>query len=54
MKKKFIDFFCQNKLFDIYYICSDNLKAENIFYSNTSRAFNYLIKLKYKESNVEA
>lgn len=45
MKKKFINFFCQNKLFDIYYICSDNTKAEDIFYSNTSRAFNYLIKL---------
>lgn len=45
MKRKFIKFFCQNRLFNIFYICSDNIKADNIFYSNTSRAFNYLIKL---------
>lgn len=45
MKQKFINFFCRNRLFDIYYICSDNKKAEDIFYSNTSRAFNYLLKL---------
>lgn len=45
MKKKFINYFCKNRLFDIFYVCSDNKKAEDIFYSNTSRAFNYLIKL---------
>lgn len=45
MKRKFIDFFCQNELFEIYYIISDNNKVKDYFYDNTARAFNYLIKL---------
>lgn len=45
MKRKFIDFFCQNNLFEIYYIVSDNNKVKDYFYNNTARSFNYLIKL---------
>lgn len=45
MKRKFINFFCQNELFEIYYIISDNNKVREYFYNNTARAFNYLIKL---------
>lgn len=48
MKRKFIDFFCQNELFEIYYICCDNKKVKDYFYNNTSRAFNYLIKLSFE------
>lgn len=44
MKEKFIDFFCRNDLFEIYYIVSDNVKVKPYFYANTSRAFNYLVK----------
>ena len=45
MKKKFIDYFCRNDLISLYYVLSNNNKAEDYFYSNTARAFNYLIKL---------
>lgn len=48
MKRKFIDFFCQNELFEIYYISCDNKKVKDYFYNNTSRAFNYLIKLSFE------
>lgn len=44
-KRKFIDYFCRNELFEIYYIYCDNKKVMNYFYENTSRAFNYLLKL---------
>lgn len=59
MKRKFIDFFCQNDLFEIYYIICENKKVKDYFYNNTSRAFNYLIKLsfehftKYKQINAK-
>lgn len=45
MKKKFVNFFCQNNLFGIYYICSSNKRTENYFYNNKARAFNYMVKL---------
>ena len=48
MKRKFIKFFCQNDLFEIYYIICDNKKVKKHFYNNTSRAFNYLIKLSFE------
>ncbi len=48
MKRKFINFFCQNELFEIYYIICDNKKVKKFFYKNTSRAFNYLIKLSFE------
>lgn len=44
-KRKIIDYFCQNNLFEIYYIYCDNKKVKEHFYENTSRAFNYLLKL---------
>ena len=59
MKRKFINFFCQNELFEIYYIVSDNKKVKDYFYKNTARAFNYLLKLsfehftKYKQISVK-
>ena len=45
MKSNFIDFFCQNNLFEIYYISCDNTLVTDMFYANVSRAFNYLLKL---------
>lgn len=48
MKRKFISFFCQNELFEIYYIICDNNKVKDYFYNNTARAFNYLIKLSFE------
>ena len=53
MKKKFINYFCQNNLINIYYICSSNLLASEYFYSNKARAFNYLIRLsmEYNSNN---
>ena len=45
MKEKFVNYFCKNDLFNIYYICLDNIHAYDYFYKNTSRAFNYLLKL---------
>ena len=44
-KKNFVKFFCKNQLFSIFYICSSNQMADNYFYSNKARAFNYLIRL---------
>ena len=44
-KRKFINYFCRNDLFNIYYICASNQMASNIFYSNKARAFNYLVRL---------
>ena len=48
MKRKFVNFFCQNELFEIYYIICDNKKVKNYFYNNTARAFNYLLKLSFE------
>ena len=45
VKKNFANFFCQNDLFSIYYICSSNQMANSHFYQNKARAFNYLIRL---------
>ena len=59
MKRKFVNFFCQNELFEIYYIVCDNRKVKDYFYNNTARAFNYLLKLsfeyftKYKQISVK-
>ncbi len=48
MKRKFVNFFCQNELFEIYYIICDNKKVKDYFYNNTARAFNYLLKLSFE------
>lgn len=45
MKKKFINYFCQKELLSVFYICVSNENIERYFYSNTARAFNYLIRL---------
>lgn len=45
LKKDFIEYFSQKKLFDIYYIHYDNSNIQPTFYSNTARAFNFPIKL---------
>lgn len=48
MKRKFIDFFCQNNLFELYYVVCDNKMVKQHFYYNTSRAFNYVLKLGFE------
>lgn len=44
MKKDFVQFFCSKNNFSVLYIVADNSKLNDIFCSNTSRAFNYLLK----------
>ena len=48
MKRKFIEYFCQNDLFELYYIICDNKKVKEHFYNNTSRAFNYVLKIGFE------
>lgn len=45
MKLNFIDFFCQNNLFEIRYIILDNNQLEERFIKNKARTFNYLLKI---------
>lgn len=45
MKLKFINFFCQNNLFEIRYIILDNNQLEERFIKNKARTFNYLLKI---------
>lgn len=49
LKKDFVDFFCQNDYFEVFYIIADNSKIaerkSGKLYNNTARAFNYLLKL---------
>lgn len=45
LKKEFVDFFCRNQYFEVFYIVSENSKVKPKFYVNTARAFNYLIRL---------
>ena len=45
MKKKFVDYFIQKDYFDIFILHLHNDKLSDGFCSNTSRGFNYLIKL---------
>lgn len=52
LKRKFINYFCQNNLFSIYYICLSNNRAEDYFYSSTARAFNYLIRLSIEHNTI--
>ena len=44
MKIKFIDYFCRNNLFEIYYVRVNNKRIYGL-YDNTARAFNYIMKL---------
>lgn len=45
MKQKFVNFFSQNQNFSLFYIKVDNSKLNNTFCSNTSRVFNYILKI---------
>ena len=45
LKKSFISFFGRKGTLDAYFIVIDNKKISNILYSNTARAFNYVLKL---------
>lgn len=46
LKRKFVDYFCQNNYFEVFYIEVRNQKVEkDNFYANTAKAFNYLLKL---------
>ncbi len=45
LKKEFVEYFCRNNYFELFYIVADNSKIQKRFYENTARAFNYLIRL---------
>ena len=45
LKKRFVEYFCKNNYFNIFYICSSNQMVNNYFYKNKARAFNYLMRL---------
>lgn len=45
MKKEFVKFFSQKNNFSIFYIVVDNSKLKDTFCSNTSRVFNYILKI---------
>lgn len=45
LKREFVDFFCKNEYFELFYIVAENSKIQPRFYENTARAFNYLIRL---------
>lgn len=46
MKRKFVEYFCRSNIFEVYYIKVLNAKVKPKLYKNTSRAFNFLYKLK--------
>lgn len=45
LKRDFVNFFCRNNYFELFYIVAENSKIHPRFYDNTARAFNYLIRL---------
>jgi hypothetical protein len=45
LKRDFMDFFCKNSLFEVYFIRIDNTKTQPSFCNNKARSFNYDIKL---------
>ncbi len=45
LKRDFVDFFCRNEYFELFYIVVNNSQIQAKFYENTARAFNYLIRL---------
>lgn len=44
MKINFIDYFCRNNLFEIYYIKITNKDIKYRLFKNTARAFNFVLK----------
>lgn len=45
LKREFVDFFCRNEYFELFYIVAENSRIQEKFYKNTARAFNYLVRL---------
>lgn len=45
LKRKFVSYFCREHTLKVFYIVIDNQSISDIFYSNTARAFNYILKL---------
>lgn len=45
LKRDFMDYFCKNSLFEVYFIRIDNTKTQPNFCNNKARSFNYVIKL---------
>ena len=46
LKRDFMDYFCRGNLFEVYYIVVRNKYIYSpAFYSNTARAFNYLMRI---------
>jgi hypothetical protein len=45
MKKRFVEFFCRKKHFEIFYIKLDNTRLTDQFCANTARTFNFTLKL---------
>ncbi len=45
LKKKFVEFLCQNNYFEVFYVVAHNELVNSKMYSSTARAFNYLLKL---------
>ena len=55
LKEKFVKYICIEKCIEVYLIKVDNHAATENFFSNTARAFNYLLKLglkKYAENDL--
>lgn len=48
LKEKFIKYMCVDHIIDVCLIKVDNRKIKESFYSNTARAFNYILKLVLK------
>lgn len=47
MKQKFVEFFVQKHSFELYYIIIENEKLTDKFCENTSRVFNYTLRLAF-------
>lgn len=48
LKREFVNFFCRNNYFELFYIEADNRKAVPKLYNNTTRAFNYFLRLAFE------
>ena len=45
LKKAFVNYFCRDNQFKLFYIVIDNKKIDNDFYKNKARAFNFCTKI---------
>ena len=48
LKREFVDFFCKNNYFELFYIEIDNRKINKNLFNNTARAFNYVLRLAFE------